>query len=153
MPVEQLIRILTASIAPVVVISGVGLLLLSMTNRFGRVIDRSRALAREIEQAGGKGDVRTAMLKEQLEILYRRGKIMRGAILFSSACVLCVCIGILSLFASQVFGAEHDYVCTPFFALALFLMIPGILLFIRDITVSLEALDLEVRGSRQSPIA
>ena len=38
--VAQLIRILTASIAPVIVISGVGLLLLSMTNRHVRVIDR-----------------------------------------------------------------------------------------------------------------
>lgn len=147
MPTDVLIRILSASIAPVIVISGVGLLLLSMTNRFGRVIDRSRGLVKDMEMSQGEHSDprRMAMLQEQLEILYRRGKIMRGAILLSSSSVLCVCMGILSLFASQVAGAERDYLSAPLFALAMILVIPGVYLFIRDITVSLQALELEVR--------
>ena len=35
--------ILQLAICPVILISGVGLLLLTMTNRFGRVIDREKA--------------------------------------------------------------------------------------------------------------
>lgn len=35
------------------------------------------------------------MLHEQLEVLYRRGRIMRESILFTSAAVLCVSIGVL----------------------------------------------------------
>jgi hypothetical protein len=42
MPTVSVVQILTASIAPVIVISGVGLLLLSITKRYGRVIDRAR---------------------------------------------------------------------------------------------------------------
>src|ERR1017187_2945916 len=45
------VQILTASIAPVIVISGVGLLLLSITNRYGRAIDRARLLARELSDS------------------------------------------------------------------------------------------------------
>lgn len=144
MPIEQLLRILSASIAPVIVISGVGMLLLSMTNRFGRVIDRSRAMVRESEI--GADNERGKMLRGQLAILHRRGKILRGAILYCSASVFCACIGIVCLFASQILQAHYDYVCTPMFALALLLMIPGVFLFIRDITVSLEALELEIAG-------
>ena len=48
MSLEQIIPILQLAIGPVIVISGVGLVLLSMTNRFGRVIDRSRSLTKII---------------------------------------------------------------------------------------------------------
>jgi Protein of unknown function (DUF2721) len=45
----QLIRILSASIAPVIVISGVGLLLLSMTNRYNRRIDSALDLVKDLD--------------------------------------------------------------------------------------------------------
>ena len=51
MPAFSVVEVLTASIAPVVVISGVGLLLLSITNRYGRAIDRARLLARGLEES------------------------------------------------------------------------------------------------------
>jgi hypothetical protein len=142
MPTDLLIRILNASVAPVIVISGIGLLLLSMTNRIGRVIDRSRVLAKELETNGNTP--RDAMLREQLAILRRRGRLLRGAILLCSSTVLLVCIAVLSLFASQILGLEKDWVTPPLFAGAMLLVIPGVYLFIRDITVTLEALDLEV---------
>ena len=47
MPTTSVVQILTASIAPVIVISGVGLLLLSISNRYGRAIDRARLIMRE----------------------------------------------------------------------------------------------------------
>jgi hypothetical protein len=51
MPTFSVVQILTASIAPVIVISGVGLLLLSISNRYGRAIDRARLLARELGES------------------------------------------------------------------------------------------------------
>ncbi len=51
MPLDELIPILQVAIGPVILISGVGLLLLSMTNRFGRVTDRSRTLLENLRQA------------------------------------------------------------------------------------------------------
>ena len=38
---DQLIPILQLAIGPVILISGVGLLLLTLTNRFGRLVDRA----------------------------------------------------------------------------------------------------------------
>jgi hypothetical protein len=45
--VNQLIQFLQLSLAPVTLISGVGLLLLSMTNRFARTTDRARGLVKD----------------------------------------------------------------------------------------------------------
>lgn len=142
MPLDQLFRILSASLAPVVLISGVGLLLLSMTNRFARVIDRARHLAREIEQR--PDERRRRMLEEQLAVIYRRGQIIRGSILFTSGTVLCVCLGVMCVFALQILGAERDYLATALFSLALVLVVPGVSLFIQDIVISLRALELEI---------
>jgi hypothetical protein len=48
MSLTDLITTLQLSIGPVILISGVGLILLSMTNRLARVIDRSRLLSQDI---------------------------------------------------------------------------------------------------------
>ena len=43
---QNFIQFLQACITPVALISGVGLLLLTITNRLGRTIDRTRQLVR-----------------------------------------------------------------------------------------------------------
>src|SRR5580658_5843608 len=59
MPISSVVQILTASIAPVIVISGVGLLLLSISNRYGRALDRARLIMRELQSgAAGGAEVR-----------------------------------------------------------------------------------------------
>ena len=66
MHLDDIVPFLQLSIGPVIVISGVGLLLLSMTNRYGRVIDRTRFVADAVRQSAGGGS-RMADLRAQLE--------------------------------------------------------------------------------------
>ena len=47
MQTESVAHALAAAVSPVILISAYGLLLLSMTNRLGRAIDRARLLARD----------------------------------------------------------------------------------------------------------
>jgi methylmalonyl-CoA decarboxylase len=65
MPTVSVIQMLTASIAPVIVISGVGLLLLGITNRYGRVIDRTRLLVRDLAESDPES-ARRRHLNDQL---------------------------------------------------------------------------------------
>ena len=46
---RELVPILQTAIGPMILISGLGLLFLTMTNRLGRVIDRSRSLLDNLE--------------------------------------------------------------------------------------------------------
>src|SRR3974390_3102505 len=89
MPTISVVQILTGSIAPVIVISGIGLLLLSISNRYGRVLDRARALLKELEH-GDAADVQAAHLEEQLERTYQRARLLRSSILYASASIFFV---------------------------------------------------------------
>lgn len=105
MSITDLILILQTSMAPCVLISGVGLLLLSMTNRIGRPIDRIRALTHELRQA--EGDQRRILL-EEIDILYRRAKLLRIAVTFSILSIFLVSTIILALFVTATFGTSLE---------------------------------------------
>ncbi len=125
-----------------IVISGVGLLLLSMTNRYSRVIDRARKLTKDLEGAGEIA--RRGLIVEELQILYRRARILRLAIILSSVSILFVGLTVFSLFAAQVLRVRADYVSVPSFGLCLVALIGSLYFFIRDVSVSLTALELEI---------
>jgi hypothetical protein len=139
--VAELIRILPASIAPVIVISGVGLVLLSMTNRYSHVIDRARELIKELD---AQDDQHRNLLQNQVHIIYRRARVLRLAIILGSASILFVALTVLALFAGQVIGATVDYVSVPCFGLCLLALLGSLFFFIRDVTISLRALELEI---------
>jgi hypothetical protein len=143
---EPLLSALQASLSPVVLISGIGLLLLSMTNRLGRVVDRSRALARDI-RASGLDAAERKVLRLQIRILFKRGRLLVAAI------GLCV----LSLFLTAVlvgylflhFTAGLTVTAIPYtlFLLALLSVIASLAMFLVDILVTLRALVHEVASA------
>lgn len=140
---DDLIGILQASISPVALISGVGLLLLSMTNRFGRTADRARALAAQLRTATPE---EVAGLKVQIRILYRRSGILRASILLASGSILCAGLLIVVLFTAYLLGiAPRSYVVL-LFALSFLGLIASMVLFMKDMGLALKALRLEVRG-------
>ena len=124
-----------------VLISGVGLLLLSMTNRLGRVVDRSRQLeSREPESPDERRSQRI-----QIRILWRRARLLTVSIALASGCILCVALLILTLFAGSVLGVPLTGLVEAFFLLGLLLVIGSLALFIKDVTLTLKALQLEIR--------
>ena len=84
MTVAELIPVIQMAIGPVILISGVGLLILSMTNRLGRVIDRTRELCDRKEEDGCTDGVIT----DQLTILMRRARLIRLSIILVSMSAL-----------------------------------------------------------------
>ncbi len=143
MPIFSVVQILTASIAPVIVISGVGLLLLSISNRYGRAIDRARLLARDLEESDPES-ARRRHLSEQLRHTNDRAHILKRSMLYASISIFFVSLTILSLFAEQLLQLQRDFIALPFFALCLISLVVSMYYSIRDITMSLAALELEV---------
>jgi hypothetical protein len=137
----QIVTVLPMAVGPVVVISGVGLLLLTMTNRLGRIVDRSRSLAREEKTTTGD-EQETA--RAQLRILRDRAGFMRWAIALASFCVLFVALLVISLFVTALFGVEVRWLIAGFFILSMVCLIASLVFFIRDINKSLHAVALEV---------
>ena len=141
MQFPDLIPILQVAIGPVILISGVGLLLLTMTNRFGRIIDRTRQLSRELRSAQSPELERA---HAQLDILLARARIVRGAIAAASVSVLLASVLIIVLFVSALFRLSVAATVVVLFASCLLSLIGSLVLFIRDVNLSLKALRLEV---------
>ncbi len=136
----QLIPVLQVAIGPVILISGVGLLLLSMTNRYGRTIDRSRELARARRQARDE----RALIEQQIAILWRRARILRRAIFFGTLSVLLAAILIIALFAAALLHVEMGWLIGLIFVACMGALIASLIDFIRDVNMSLVAVKLDV---------
>jgi len=141
MSLDDLIPTLQLAIGPVILISGVGLIMLSMTNRFGRIIDRSRFLAHDL-QVSSESD--HARVLAQLRILSTRARVLRAAIALGAVSVLLAAILIISLFLGTLLQLGIVGIIVTLFILCMVSLIASLLLFISDINLSLRALWLEM---------
>jgi hypothetical protein len=141
MPLTALIPILQVAIGPVILVSGVGLLLLSMTNRLGRVIDRSRQLAHELR---GAPPGERASVIAQIDVLCRRARIVRAAIAFAVVSMLVAAVLIIALFLMALLDLGVGWPISALFVACMGCLIASLVLFIWDVNLSLNALFLDV---------
>jgi hypothetical protein len=141
---EQIIPNLHDAVAPVIMISGVGLLLLTMTNRLGRAIDRARVLKHEM--AGLAGPERTRA-QSQIDILYRRAKIIRFSILFAVLSALLASLLMIAVFICALLGPGFAWLAAAIFIACLLSLGISLGAFLGDINLSLHALKLELEKS------
>jgi len=144
-PLNDLVPVLQVAISPVILISGVGLLLLTLSNRFGRAVDRSRQLAREMKDLAPSEHQR---LSEQVSILYKRADLIRIAITFAALSVLLASVLIISLFLSALFEWKSSHWLSTLFICCMLALILSLLAFLREIHWSLRALRLELESPR-----
>jgi uncharacterized protein DUF2721 len=140
---RDLIPMLQTAIGPVIFISGVGLLLLSMTNRFGRIIDRSRMLAHELKQGT---EAEREIARGQVGILWRRAILIRRAIALAATSVLLAAILMIVLFLAALDRFEAGALVAILFSACLITLIASLVSFIQEINESLSALRLALFG-------
>jgi hypothetical protein len=138
--VNELVPILQTAIGPVILISGIGMLLLTMTNRLGRLIDRARQLAGELKR---HPDDQGPILA-QLEILQSRAVFLKHAITLASIGVLLASILIITLFFTALFRLEDAWLISILFIGCMVSLIGSMVAFLRDVNQSLVALSLEL---------
>jgi hypothetical protein len=148
MPIDQLIPVLQVAIGPVILISGVGLLLLTLTNRFGRAVDRSRQLAKEMRELT---DPERQRLTGQVAILYRRARLIRRSIIMAALSVLLASVLIIALFLTALLKLEAGLLISLLFICCLLALIVSLGAFLRDIHLSLVALKLELGYQKPGP--
>ena len=138
---ESFSKLLQLSVSPVVMISGVGLLLLSVTNRLGRAIDRARSLSKELDS----GIASTAHEgKAQLEIIVRRAEFLRLSVSLIVASVFFSCLMILFLFVMSFSGVNLEIGVLALFVLSLLSTLSSVIYLLADVYLSLKALRLDV---------
>jgi hypothetical protein len=140
--VSELIPVLQVAIGPVILVSGVGLLLLTMTNRLARVIDRSRLLYRELRD---DPSLDRCSALAQMKTLTERAHTIQGAITLASVSVLLAALLVIVLFLTAVLGWEDAWLIGVVFIGCMLSLIGSLVMFIRDLNRSLVALEMELR--------
>ena len=123
-------HIIQLAIAPVFLLTGVCTNLIVLTNRLGRIIDRSRELEDRLEIAFNDNYMR------ELDTLYRRSHLINYAITLSTACGLLICTVIAMLFFGDTLDLTLDKYVAVFFVIAVVSLIGSFVCLLREIFIA-----------------
>ncbi|MGD0351827.1 MAG: DUF2721 domain-containing protein [Verrucomicrobiota bacterium] len=143
-PLSEIIPVLQVAIGPVILISGVGLLLLTMTNRLGRTIDRARQLKGELSK---RTEQERQQVLAQVAILYRRARMIRLGLTLAALSALLAAALIIVLFVMALLRLEHGLLVSLLFIACMISLFASLVAFICDINLSLRALKLELKDT------
>ena len=143
----QLVQALQASIAPCVLISGDGLLLLSMSNRLSRPIERIRHLCDGIKAHPQKDH---AAAQEQIKILYKRCEHLQSAIACIIFSIALISFIVLLLFLDAFYAWPITYLITILFILSIVFLTTSMAFSLMDIRGALDSLKIEICHSQAS---
>jgi len=139
-------NILREAITPLVLISGVGLILLSLVNRYNQAISRTRSLVSEARSSRGE---RKKCLNTQIDVVLKRCSLLRFSISSLVASMILSSFIILQSIVSAAIGVKSVAllkVCL--FSSCVFIIISNILLLV-DVSFSLKALKIEVNYKQE----
>ena len=118
------------AIAPVFLLAGVGTMLIALTNRLGRLIDRTRVLEDRLRANPGNECV------AELLSLHNRAYLINVSITASTACGLLVCVVIAMLFLGESTDLPLDQYIALCFIGGMLALIVGFVYFMREIFIS-----------------
>jgi hypothetical protein len=143
---SEFLPVIELAVTPVILLTGVGALMLTLTNRLGRVVDRTRALAGQMRQAAAD---EWPHLEGQLTILWRRAKLVRLAVTFAGLSMFFSCALVMTIFIDALINRPFGTELVVIFLASVVSLISAIVAFLRDVWVSLQALALEVTKARE----
>jgi 1,4-dihydroxy-2-naphthoate octaprenyltransferase len=139
-------------IAPAVMISSCGLLLMALVSKLGRVIDRIRILNAELRTLGDElTDLRKASIKRQIEMMVYRALILKRS---SSALFLAILFFILTSFGiglSVFWQSLGNHLALVFFIIGMICLLLGAFYAYWEIRVSHTTILEEIKEAAGTP--
>lgn len=137
-------EVVRLAVAPVFLLSSVGVTLTLLAGRLARVVDRARAL--EL----GAGDTHESELGElggRLSTLALRARLLGGAITLCTICALLVSMVVVALFLGALLNFRLSVVIAVLFIVAMLSFIGGLTLFLREVFVATRTLRIGLRAT------
>ncbi|MGP1609869.1 MAG: DUF2721 domain-containing protein, partial [Burkholderiales bacterium] len=107
-----------------------------LSTRMGRIIDRGRVLN---ERLCAEGSPEQAECDQEQRLLARRARLINNAIALCTMSSLLVCLVIVVLFLDAVMTLRQERSIAVLFIMALMSLIAALLIFLREIGLSLRA--------------
>jgi hypothetical protein len=145
-PLQGVGEVIRLAVAPVFLLSGVGIMLTLFTNRLARAIDRGRELERQL--VGAPDPNRAHELQKLLSALAQRGRLLSLAITLGTICALLVSIVIVVLFLGESFEFRISWLVDALFIAAMLSFIGAILCFLREVFIATRTLRIGLHRPR-----
>jgi hypothetical protein len=133
MPSADLARAIQLSLAPVFLLASMSGLLMVLTNRLGRLVDRARELKRQ-ERDSDQELARD--LRQELQGQKRRMGLLMKAIEFGSVTMLLVALVVAIVFISVVAQLDLALMVAPLFVLAMLCLMVAVSLLLRELQLA-----------------
>jgi len=132
-----IVHVIQLAVAPVFLLSGVGVTLTVLTNRLARIVDRARVLEARPDHVEPELQDR---LHADLAALSQRAKLVNLALTLSTSCALLVCLVIMALFVGALFDVDLSGLIAVLFVAAMAAFVGALLSFLREIFVATASL-------------
>jgi hypothetical protein len=132
--VSTIAETIQIAVAPVFLFAGISGLLMVLTTRLGRIIDRARIVESRIPYTSK--EEQQELLRAEAASLWRRIRLMNWAIRLCVGGALTICLVVVSLFVSHFTHVNVGLIIAIFFVTAMLLIISGLLLFLVEVGIS-----------------
>ena len=132
-----IVHVIQLAVAPVFLLSGVGVTLTVLTNRLARIVDRARVLEARPDHTE---PALQARLHGDLAALSQRAKLINTALTLTTTCALLVCLVIMALFMGALFNVDLSGLIAVLFVTAMAAFVGGLVSFLREIFLATASL-------------
>jgi hypothetical protein len=143
--IAQVGEVVRLAVAPVFLLSSVGVTLSLLAGRLARVVDRARAL--EL----GESNTHESELNElggRLSTLALRARLLGRAITLCTICALLVSMVVVALFLGALLNFRLELTIAILFIVAMLSFIGGLSLFLREVFVATRTLRIGLSQAR-----
>ena len=135
--ITDIAHIIQLAVAPVFLLSGVGVTLTVLTNRLSRIVDRARVLEDRLAAAAESAK---AVLHADLRTLSRRARFINWAITLTTCCGLLVCLVIVALFVGYFLRLDLSETIAGLFIVGMLAFVVAFVSFLREIFLATTSL-------------
>lgn len=125
------------AVAPVFLLSGIGVLLGVLTNRLARIVDRARKVEESLRQAVAAAADES---RSQLRVAASRARLINISITLSTIAALLIALVIALLFASTFVPINLAGSVALLFVLAMGALVGALMSFLLEVRVAIDAL-------------
>jgi hypothetical protein len=123
-------HVIQLAVAPVFLLTGVGGLLVVLTNRLARIIDRARALEDQLARLPGADH---SAVHGELRLLSTRARLINRAVSLCTFCALLICAVIVALFVGAFLSTDLSVLIGVIFTGSMLALFLGLVIFLQEI--------------------
>lgn len=131
-------NVIDIAVAPVFLLAGISGLLVVLTNRLGRTIDRSRSL--QAAESEFMPDQHKVMIQREMTSLVRRIQLSYMAISLSTLSAILVCLVIVALFLGSVLQLNVSVIVASLFIICMIILSLAFSAFLFEVLISTRTL-------------